>query len=107
MIAYKVYGSEISIHALREEGDGQSMRARTTALLFLSTPSVRRATLAGMRLRDLGIISIHALREEGDGHGGASLTDANLFLSTPSVRRATRRSGNCGRRCAYFYPRPP
>ena len=36
------------------------------ALLFLSTPSARRATLAVVLLKQLGQISIHALREEGD-----------------------------------------
>ena len=56
---------EISIHALREEGD-------------------RRISLP----RDLLEISIHALREEGDLR--LSVTRWNvLFLSTPSVRRAT------------------
>ena len=34
----------ISIHALREEGDGAALMLRLTALEFLSTPSARRAT---------------------------------------------------------------
>ena len=33
---------------------------------FLSTPSVRRATIIGAQTRTNHIISIHALREEGD-----------------------------------------
>ena len=56
----------ISIHALREEGD-LVLTCRMIALkLFLSTPSARRATRALM-----------------DSYG------LELFLSTPSARRAT------------------
>ena len=35
----------ISIHALREEGDELTTLITTTTLLFLSTPSARRATV--------------------------------------------------------------
>ena len=35
---------KISIHALREEGDTSAMSAQTDTILFLSTPSARRAT---------------------------------------------------------------
>ena len=37
--------ANISIHALREEGDLPSRTIQSSALLFLSTPSARRATL--------------------------------------------------------------
>ena len=57
---------EISIHALREEGD----RFR---------PPSTHST----------IISIHALREEGDAFIDDFLTLHLKFLSTPSARRAT------------------
>ena len=79
---------EISIHALREEGDARNTkrfcvlskflstpsarRATLDALTaqrieaFLSTPSARRATQEGTRLELKRLISIHALREEGD-----------------------------------------
>ena len=80
---------DISIHALREEGDLQSVikttiqcqflstpsarratratiKAFPDASTFLSTPSARRATRAGIYYDDRGQISIHALREEGD-----------------------------------------
>ena len=125
----------ISIHALREEGDyaiaapkGQVQNfyprpprgGRQTAsagaeeaVLFLSTPSARRATDLSNDLVSVMIISIHALREEGDqqrhrsssGPGFISIhalreegdyakgTKAQLiglFLSTPSARRATK-----------------
>ena len=79
---------EISIHALREEGDfgfstistmssyfyprpprgGRPMPTSfcSTGILFLSTPSARRATCWLYRMFHRYLISIHALREEGD-----------------------------------------
>ena len=65
----KRYGGvfyEISIHALREEGDGSLSVNTSVSFLFLSTPSARRATL----LRDV-------------------IRRFEIFLSTPSARRAT------------------
>ena len=79
----------ISIHALREEGDGSDRAAggRNCQFLstpsarratisrsgnelhptqFLSTPSARRATVISYDLTYTDDISIHALREEGD-----------------------------------------
>ena len=57
----------ISIHALREEGDGQSLQKDLTMDVFLSTPSARRATCVQLLNQRIEVISIHALREEGDG----------------------------------------
>ena len=37
----------ISIHALREEGDGMLVTRSMSSLIFLSTPSARRATCLG------------------------------------------------------------
>ena len=102
----------ISIHALREEGDVHSGGYGHTGKQFLSTPSARRATLTlDDEPEDRGI-SIHALREEGDifnerrqphighfyprpprgGRPGAvkQQGQGERFLSTPSARRATR-----------------
>ena len=125
----------ISIHALCEEGDighfglvylvknfyprplrgGRLMMlcSSVSAILFLSTPSARRATSEPL-LPDHGVgsISIHALCEEGDHlpagreslrgdfyprplRGGRRLDlipnkPFDEFLSTPSARRATR-----------------
>ena len=79
----------ISIHALREEGDiffggwGFPLRG------FLSTPSARRATHRRRAGPVRGAISIHALREEGDLEAKKNIADYFLFLSTPSARRAT------------------
>ena len=60
----------ISIHALREEGDVASSSSTSVSKSFLSTPSVRRATLALAHLAAELHISIHALREEGDSKNG-------------------------------------
>ncbi len=130
----RLYGCQkISIHALREEGDAFLSCAVTllwyfyprpprggrhvqtailsTRLLFLSTPSARRATLYRCLFCKFYYISIHALREEGDDQrrlyagvldhfyprpprGGrpvkmSSPMCVRIFLSTPSARRAT------------------
>ncbi len=96
----------ISIHALREEGDGtHSVNDSKSADFyprpprggrherngnfeeakeFLSTPSARRATRAQRQFRGSKGISIHALREEGD-------------TSATAISRKQRN----------FYPRPP
>ncbi len=90
MVDDKQYVCDISIHALREEGDlggecEQHARQRfqstpsarratyggyyPNALLetFQSTPSARRATCRGNKTPEyIWVISIHALREEGD-----------------------------------------
>ena len=61
-------GLEISIHALREEGD--------RIYFDVDQYGVIR-------------ISIHALREEGDMASCVALLCCRIFLSTPSARRAT------------------
>mgnify|MGYP004599178053 CR=1 FL=1 len=62
----------ISIHALREEGDADIVQMRSKDILFLSTPSARRATHCAEFYADHLMISIHALREEGDPAGQSS-----------------------------------
>ena len=57
---------DISIHALREEGDNGPCKDALDKLEFLSTPSARRATGIERRFVPGHWISIHALREEGD-----------------------------------------
>ena len=63
----------ISIHALREEGDGHLIGRHRDLLLFLSTPSARRATNSAILSAPFIEISIHALREEGDARRRDSL----------------------------------
>ena len=58
-------------------------------IVFLSTPSARRATQDDDGNGTLRGISIHALREEGDRIEPMLLASPTLFLSTPSARRAT------------------
>ena len=98
---------EISIHALREEGDPNLQHFSIGLFEFLSTPSARRATAWGGKTIKSYKISIHALREEGDFRSLRPSLLAGLFLSTPSARRATA-SGSCARASrSNFYPRPP
>ena len=61
-----VSAENISIHALREEGDITTAAALWAWWEFLSTPSARRATIQRTIGSGLDGISIHALREEGD-----------------------------------------
>ena len=76
--------AEISIHALREEGDFAGVAPFGDCFLFLSTPSARRAT--SDRLSAHGFL---------------------LFLSTPSARRATVQRRVDSSAGGNFYPRPP
>ena len=105
-IQLRLADRDISIHALREEGDSRAFSTSRRSLTFLSTPSARRATSGVVVLnrsfqflstpsarratldnffnvRRVGI-SIHALREEGDP------------ITSMMVRPRS-----------YFYPRPP
>ena len=52
MLDYLACIQIISIHALREEGDTSAMSAQTDTILFLSTPSARRATPYPLGLTD-------------------------------------------------------
>ena len=93
--AFEVYPSEISIHALREEGDINVGKPPFVLTLFLSTPSARRATCRTHLLARTKSISIHALREEGDANEQRRQECPRGFLSTPSARRATCTCRDC------------
>ncbi len=97
----------ISIHALREEGDLDTVHKLTDTIKFLSTPSARRATRRLSQGRSGCCISIHALREEGDTRPPSCSRFLPAFLSTPSARRATPRCRTAAHSPWYFYPRPP
>ena len=99
-------GTQISIHALREEGDSNSEVGMGSVSVFLSTPSARRATdsqqdgcrrvwnfyprpprggrpiRSKMAAGEFGI-SIHALREEGDQGGASTPGGAQDFYPRP------------------------
>ena len=129
---YAMYKSErfpnISIHALREEGDiprNPEGEGQTISIHALREEGDLRV---GALVR-LAHISIHALREEGDSKTLPRHRRHWQFLSTPSARRATpainstddatvisihalREEGDQRRSrkkqsMANFYPRPP
>ena len=79
----------ISIHALLAESDYHIPQHRLVRLLFLSTLSLRRATICALCLPAGGEISIHALLAESDYHIPQHRLVRLLFLSTLSLRRAT------------------
>ncbi len=119
----------ISIHALREEGDLDTMQQCQAETHFYPRPprGGRPNILHDVALAQL--ISIHALREEGDAKSVAHFPhcfdfyprpprggrpDGNRhptadpqFLSTPSARRATASRRRRGIIQGNFYPRPP
>ena len=74
----------ISTHALREEGDADTFCGGMNGIIFLPTPSARRATLCLLFLFVLFV-----------------------FLPTPSARRATSALWAMTSSHRYFYPRPP
>ena len=98
-------------------------------VIFLPTPSARRATqhidqddrrhvISTHALREEGDkrpvrqrrslqISTHALREEGDLEGSRFRRRVVQFLPTPSARRATLLEKSKEENTKYFYPRPP
>ena len=97
----------ISIHALREEGDGCPFLLPAGRCYFYPRPP-RGGRRKGHDLLLLGThISIHALREEGDSAVSVIPAQFNAFLSTPSARRATYYPRTVDRSPSDFYPRPP
>ena len=74
---------DISIHALREEGDRLIVLVFRAVTLFLSTPSARRATAVKCINHFVICISIHALREEGDWWTSSSATPPTNFYPRP------------------------
>ncbi len=100
-------GQKISIHALREEGDQNSIALIESGKRFLSTPSARRATLTLYHADVLRLISIHALREEGDFlHFPHGMVHCDFYPRPPrGGRRLPARSRVS--EIWHFYPRPP
>ena len=67
IISLKTGAVNISIHALRVEGDKQRPCTTSSTRTFLSTPSGWRATAkTAAQTAATNAISIHALRVEGD-----------------------------------------
>ena len=122
-------GHNISIHALREEGDGGHHRrvpylldfyprpprggrrfdpeALTALRKFLSTPSARRATATAKKSNcNAKFLSTPSARR-ATFVGGYAGSSPPRFLSTPSARRATVLQNRPVSGLSNFYPRPP
>ena len=122
--------SVISIHALLAESDFKANVHRAKSRLFLSTLSLRRATIlcvlpvvqhtdfyprspCGERLPvselrvTSNVISIHALLAESDVLNPLETLIILIFLSTLSLRRATIVMAVLLMFSLYFYPRSP
>ena len=81
----------ISIHALREEGDEDALDFLFEVLGFLSTPSARRATVPADRERVRPVFDFYPRPPRGGRPVvGVPSVLTRQFLSTPSARRATR-----------------
>ena len=100
-------GEDISIHALREEGDNLLVQNKGTTKVISIHALREEGDLQKQPLHLCGSISIHALREEGDLCDFGLVPVVFLFLSTPSARRATRFCGMQSASLNDFYPRPP
>ena len=103
---------EISIHALREEGDSRTevipvdldyfyprpprggrhleTKSKNPVHIFLSTPSARRATCCLLRLHFCARYFYPRPPRGGRPCAACALPNILVFLSTPSARRATR-----------------
>ena len=119
---------EISIHALREEGDFRNSRNGAGCknfyprpprggrrknydriypyVKFLSTPSARRATGKVIECSPAFKFLSTPSARRATGYQEA-WAEYRIFLSTPSARRATFRTARRFPRDTYFYPRPP
>ena len=97
----------ISIHALLAESDRGRQPALSQSSEFLSTLSLRRATVGASEGANSEHISIHALLAESDKPSLYQLYDTYAFLSTLSLRRATLFFGRDAAESRYFYPRSP
>ena len=98
---------DISIHALREEGDDPDVISGKAILVFLSTPSARRATRKPITTS--GQMWNFYPRPPRGGRPRPLIcpTVSTPFLSTPSARRATMRWQAPPGTALNFYPRPP
>ena len=85
----KVKAQQISIHALREEGDLSPVTGSKRVRNFYPRPPRGGRRCGLYRAQVNSEISIHALREEGDPGCKMAAASSWAFLSTPSARRAT------------------
>ena len=98
----------ISIHALLAESDAGAVVLLILDRRFLSTLSLRRATVIRHGIAGVsGHISIHALLAESDEARSSKAAAIWKFLSTLSLRRATALAHIRRFPFRYFYPRSP
>ena len=88
-------------------GRQNSVPLSTVMVLFLSTPSARRATARDGQGRRLHLYFYPRPPRGGRRIPMMMFGVASLFLSTPSARRATGDSITSEVSIKYFYPRPP
>ena len=102
------YGIQISIHALRVEGDEGKNGDGTEGRNFYPRPPGGGRRTTYIKAKCVRPISIHALRVEGDRGLRRSIRLPPVeFLSTPSGWRATYTSSIEPDDPPNFYPRPP
>ena len=99
--------TEISIHALLAESDGPRCKGPWACFPFLSTLSLRRATIRPHQRHFAADISIHALLAESDEAEDGYKDTVTEFLSTLSLRRATVEEVSGDTWTRDFYPRSP
>ena len=83
----------ISIHALRGEGDGKNEAVAEQCRYFNPRPPWGGRLITHFIFPPLRRISIHALRGEGDQQTRQDRQSRSTFQSTPSVGRATIKAG--------------
>ena len=87
--SFRMSRVQISIHALLAESDVTWKEGANTLIVFQSTLSLRRATVASHGHRPIRHISIHALLAESDPPPMQRAQPQGQFQSTLSLRRAT------------------
>ena len=96
----------ISIHALREEGDGRTSRRRSKpANFYPRPPRGGRLDRQSVAAQILGFLSTPSARRAT--HSSTVRLSGGAFLSTPSSRRATLGRTVTKVKRRDFYPRPP
>ena len=96
----------ISIHALREEGDGSgAMRGGIRLYFYPRPPRGGRHEHIEMWVEARAFLSTPSARRATYTRSPSNV--ATIFLSTPSARRATVSASTSGAAASNFYPRPP
>ena len=80
-------GTDISIRALREEGDSWLVSGDMFAVVFLSTPSARRATISSHGTQSDPYISIHA-----SARRATKACDKLVYVVVISIHASARRA---------------